>query len=64
MLDLVGSVVGLATFGVILAALSATLDLDRSSRLWIGAIAGAWVGLLRDWAPKEILGSRRIARLR
>ena len=45
MLDLVGSVVGMATFGVILVAVSAALDLGGAGRLSLGAIAGGWVGL-------------------
>ena len=56
MLDLVGSIVGMATFGVILAALSAALDLGLAGRLWLGAIAGGWVGLASGLGAAGDLG--------
>lgn len=45
MLDLIGSVVGMATIGVNLVALCLALDLSLARRLGLAAIAGAWVGL-------------------
>jgi hypothetical protein len=44
MLDLIGSVVGLAAVGVDLVALTQFLPGSLARRLWIGGLAGGWVG--------------------
>jgi hypothetical protein len=45
MLDLIGSIDGLATIAVCLVAISAALDISLARRLGLAAIVGAWVGL-------------------
>ena len=45
MLNLIGSITGLATIAVNLVAMSTILDLSLAKRLGLAAIVGAWVGL-------------------
>jgi hypothetical protein len=45
MLDLIGSIVGMMSVGVNLAAVTAVLGVSLAKRLTIGAIFGGWVGL-------------------
>ena len=47
MLNLIGSIAGLAAVAVNLLAVSSVLEISLAKRLALAAIVGAWVGLDR-----------------
>src|SRR5580692_7105487 len=55
MLNLIGSIAGLAAVAVNLLAVSSVLEISLAKRLALAAIVGAWVGLASDLGASGLL---------